>query len=74
MQHRSALALLALALLLVALVHRTTAQVNFTPGWGKRGGLEAAASCKPSMESIMYLYKLIQGEAQKLVDCDKFTN
>ncbi|KAE8738746.1 Adipokinetic hormone [Frankliniella occidentalis] len=50
-----------------------TAQVNFSPSWGKRGAPQQEA-CKPSMDSLMYLYKLIQDEAQKLTDCEKFAN
>ncbi|KDR23008.1 Hypertrehalosaemic prohormone [Zootermopsis nevadensis] len=47
------------------------AQVNFTPNWGKRSGLQDAP-CKASTEAAMYIYKLIQNEAQKLLDCEKF--
>nr|AML80828.1 AKH preprohormone-like protein [Coptotermes gestroi] len=47
------------------------AQVNFSPNWGKRSGLQDGP-CKASTESLMYIYKLIQNEAQKLVDCEKF--
>ncbi|XP_046384804.1 hypertrehalosaemic prohormone [Ischnura elegans] len=72
------LVLLLVCVVLSVLLDRSSAQVNFTPGWGKRGGggaLDSPSSpCKPSMESLMYLYKLIQGEAQKLADCDKFAN
>nr|WKE35821.1 adipokinetic hormone preprohormone [Kalotermes flavicollis] len=47
------------------------AQVNFSPGWGKRSTLQDGP-CKTSTESLMYIYKLIQNEAQKLVECEKF--
>ncbi|KAG8234759.1 hypothetical protein J437_LFUL006591 [Ladona fulva] len=59
------------ALMLVFLAAMASAQVNFTPSWGKRGGQEG---CKASMDSILYLYKLIQSEAQKIVDCEKYSN
>lgn len=42
----------------VALLVVCTAQVNFSPSWGKRGGPQE--SCKTSMDSLMYLYKLVQ--------------
>jgi hypothetical protein len=35
------------------------AQVNFSPNWGKRSGLQDGP-CKASTESLMYIYKLIQ--------------
>nr|ADB91364.1 prepro-hypertrehalosemic hormone [Blattella germanica] len=51
------------------------AQVNFSPGWGtgKRSGIQEGP-CKGSTESIMYIYKLVQSEAQKLLECDKFAS
>nr|WKE35820.1 adipokinetic hormone preprohormone [Cryptotermes sp.] len=47
------------------------AQVNFSPNWGKRSGLQDGP-CKASTDSLMYIYKLIQNEAQKLLECEKF--
>nr|AML80832.1 AKH preprohormone-like protein [Macrotermes natalensis] len=47
------------------------AQVNFSPNWGKRSGMQDGP-CKASTEPLMYIYKLIQNEAQKLVDCEKY--
>jgi len=35
------------------------AQVNFSPNWGKRSGLQDGP-CKASAEPLMYIYKLIQ--------------
>lgn len=35
------------------------AQVNFSPNWGKRSGLQDGP-CKASTEPLMYIYKLIQ--------------
>ncbi|RZF38311.1 hypothetical protein LSTR_LSTR016254 [Laodelphax striatellus] len=63
------IAVLFCALLMAVLC---TAQVNFSPNWGKRAA--SSEGCKASMDSIMYLYKLIQNEAQKIVDCEKFSN
>lgn len=38
------------------------AQLNFTPGWGngKRSVPIDQDNCKTSIDSLMYLYKLIQ--------------
>ncbi|KAK7790124.1 hypothetical protein R5R35_001172 [Gryllus longicercus] len=49
-----------------------SAQVNFSTGWGKRSGTQDG--CKSSMDSLMYIYKLIQMEAQKIIECEKFAN
>ncbi|XP_034234337.1 hypertrehalosaemic prohormone [Thrips palmi] len=76
MQYSSRLLRQVAMLLVVACVlcaTAVTAQVNFSPSWGKRGAPQQEA-CKPSMDSLMYLYKLIQDEAQKLSDCEKFNN
>ena len=35
------------------------AQVNFSPNWGKRSGLQDGP-CKASTEPLMYIYKMIQ--------------
>lgn len=44
-----------------------TAQLNFSPGWGKRAMAQAVntgggsdPTCKTSVESLMLIYKLIQ--------------
>lgn len=70
---RVVLSMVVLACALCASV--VTAQVNFSPSWGKRASMPPQQeACKPSMDSLMYLYKLIQDEAQKLTDCEKFAN
>ncbi|KAF4524136.1 hypothetical protein B566_EDAN012139 [Ephemera danica] len=64
--------------------------VNFSPSWGKRGssatggaasltgGSAEGAACRSSMEALLYIYKLVQNEAQKLISCsggaDKFAD
>nr|CAD7464086.1 unnamed protein product [Timema tahoe] len=48
------------------------AQVNFSPGWGKRS--ITPENCKTTMDSLMYINKLIQSEAEKILDCEKFTS
>nr|UGX04161.1 adipokinetic hormone 3 [Schistocerca gregaria] len=67
-----------LAVLLAALVAAgccalCSAQLTFTPSWGKRAPPEAGAAY-PSAEPFLYLYKLIQAEAQKMAGCSKFPN
>nr|Q17128.1 RecName: Full=Hypertrehalosaemic prohormone; Contains: RecName: Full=Hypertrehalosaemic hormone; Short=HTH; AltName: Full=Hypertrehalosaemic neuropeptide; Contains: RecName: Full=Hypertrehalosaemic hormone precursor-related peptide; Flags: Precursor [Blaberus discoidalis]AAA79691.1 prepro-hypertrehalosemic hormone [Blaberus discoidalis] len=51
------------------------AQVNFSPGWGtgKRSAVQDSP-CKGSAESLMYIYKLVQNEAQKILECEKFSS
>ncbi|XP_059482679.1 red pigment-concentrating prohormone-like [Neocloeon triangulifer] len=58
--------------------------VNFSPGWGKRGMTGAAGPglvlpqdlrdlpCKSTMDTILHIYKLVQAEAQKVANCEKF--
>uniref|UniRef100_A0A336LXR7 CSON004695 protein n=1 Tax=Culicoides sonorensis TaxID=179676 RepID=A0A336LXR7_CULSO len=58
------------------------AQLTFTPTWGKRGGNFNNAmnqqnsfnnmqndACKTPVETLLMIYRLIQAEAQKLIDC-----
>lgn len=50
-------------------------QVNFTPNWGKRTlGAGPDPGCKAPLESLMYIYKLLQSEAQKIIDCERLSN
>ncbi|RZB41086.1 Adipokin hormo domain containing protein [Asbolus verrucosus] len=66
-----------LVVLLIAFVGVCSAQLNFTPNWGKRTSSPAAGesdNCKESVDTIMLIYKIIQNEAQKLVECEKFSN
>nr|QHB80522.1 adipokinetic hormone [Carabus violaceus] len=59
----------------------TQGQLNFSTGWGKRGlgsGTPSLSSgdpnnCKASVDNLMIIYKLIQNEAQKLIECEKFS-
>ncbi|XP_012252631.1 hypertrehalosaemic prohormone-like [Athalia rosae] len=58
----------------------TEAQLNFSTGWGKRsqipqtGGGSAMCSSqgKPSLNQLIAVYNLIQNEAQRILDCQKF--
>ena len=48
-------------------------QVNFTPNWGKRAAVTQVidTECKTSLESLLYIYKILQSEAQKIIECKK---
>ncbi|XP_050497269.1 hypertrehalosaemic prohormone [Diabrotica virgifera virgifera] len=64
-------------IVIVAVIAYCTAQVNFSPNWGKRAinpGEENGNNCKESVDTLMLIYKIIQNEAQKLVECEKFSN
>ncbi|ENN81145.1 hypothetical protein D910_01971 [Dendroctonus ponderosae] len=54
------------------------AQVNFSPNWGKRAlnnpSEDTENGCKESVDTLIYIYKLIQNEAQKLLECEKNSN
>lgn len=53
-----------LVIVLVSLVAFCTAQVNFSPNWGKRGfnpgNDDNGNNCRESMDNIVLIYKLIQ--------------
>ncbi|CAG9816939.1 unnamed protein product [Phaedon cochleariae] len=63
---------------MVAFVGFSLAQVNFSPNWGKRamnqGDANENNNCRENMDTIMLIYKIIQNEAQKLLECEKFSN
>ncbi|XP_055698900.1 hypertrehalosaemic prohormone [Phlebotomus papatasi] len=74
--------ILILAVLLTSVLMCVNAQLTFTPGWGKRSdpsvhsspGAMASESRLPvdNMDSLVLLiYRMIQNEAQKLVDCNQ---
>ncbi|CAG9759433.1 unnamed protein product [Ceutorhynchus assimilis] len=56
------------------------AQVNFSPNWGKRALNNPPAEendnngCKESVDTLIFIYKIIQSEAQKLLECEKLSN
>ncbi|XP_058815651.1 hypertrehalosaemic prohormone-like [Topomyia yanbarensis] len=57
------------------------AQLTFTTGWGKRStaqpGLDlsnlfgAQDGCKSPVDSLMVIYRMIQSEAQKILECNQ---
>ncbi|EFA11613.2 AKH-like peptide [Tribolium castaneum] len=64
-----------LIVVLIAFVGVCTAQLNFSTDWGKRSGSSAgsdANNCKEPVETIMLIYKIIQNEAQKIIECEKY--
>ncbi|XP_008488257.1 hypertrehalosaemic prohormone-like isoform X2 [Diaphorina citri] len=70
---RHHVSLMVVMFLVVLCVSQCIAQVNFSPNWG--GGKRSADppdECRSSMDSLKYIYKLIQSEAQKLYECEKF--
>ncbi|XP_044741690.1 hypertrehalosaemic prohormone-like [Chrysoperla carnea] len=76
---RSTIVFVVICTILVTLIIESEAQLNFSTGWGKRSrnsGLSLdvdvndGAKCKVSVDSLMQIYKLIQMEAQKLLNCE----
>lgn len=53
-----------LVVALIAFVGMCTAQLNFSPNWGKRSnppaGTAETTNCKESVETVMLIYKIIQ--------------
>ncbi|KAK9701761.1 Adipokinetic hormone [Popillia japonica] len=61
-----------LIVVFLVIVGFAAAQLNYSPDWGKRSQNNFFASgCKPSVETTMTIFKLIQAEAQKLLECEK---
>ncbi|XP_025834751.1 hypertrehalosaemic prohormone-like [Agrilus planipennis] len=71
--------LMVLFLILSTIIAMSFAQLNFSTGWGKRASNASPnggsnENCKTSVEVLMLIYKLIQNEAQRVFECNKFTN
>ncbi|XP_017769421.1 PREDICTED: hypertrehalosaemic prohormone-like [Nicrophorus vespilloides] len=62
----------AVVLLLASVVAFSAAQLTYSTGWGKRSLNGGETNCKSSMDAVMAIYKLIQLEAQKMMDCERF--
>nr|CAH7721593.1 unnamed protein product [Callosobruchus chinensis] len=58
---------------IISLIGFCVAQVNFSPNWGKRAlSGDNESNCKENVDTIMLIYKLIQNEAQKLMECGNY--
>ncbi|KAF7281926.1 hypertrehalosaemic prohormone-like [Rhynchophorus ferrugineus] len=64
--------------LFIVFVCFCSAQVNFSPNWGKRAltnpSDDTENKCKESVDTLLQIYKIIQSEAQKLLECEKYSN
>uniref|UniRef100_U5EY62 Putative adipokinetic hormone-like protein n=1 Tax=Corethrella appendiculata TaxID=1370023 RepID=U5EY62_9DIPT len=71
---------LSVILISTSLFFICNAQLTFTPAWGKRaaGNLNLNMqnpystmpdNCKTPVDSLMVIYRLIQSEAQKFLEC-----
>ncbi|KAF6197472.1 hypothetical protein GE061_020167 [Apolygus lucorum] len=60
-----------LMIILVAAVTMSSvySQLTFSPGWGKRSHNQER--CQPNVETFVYLYKYLEGEIQKVIDCSR---
>ncbi|KFB42998.1 hypertrehalosaemic prohormone [Anopheles ziemanni] len=74
--------LFSMLLICAALMFVCDAQLTFTPAWGKRSpgalGMSPLAgtsygqdACKTPVDSLLVIYRMIQAEAQKIVDCSQ---
>nr|ALH44119.1 AKH preprohormone [Aphis gossypii] len=64
------LLLLAVFMLCACIV---VGQVNFTPTWGQgKRNAPASDECK-SMDTLIYIYKLVQNEAQRIAMCERMS-
>uniref|UniRef100_A0A6M2DXG4 Putative adipokinetic hormone n=1 Tax=Xenopsylla cheopis TaxID=163159 RepID=A0A6M2DXG4_XENCH len=67
-----------IAILALCLLGYSFAQLTFTPVWGKRvpnamasNNAQGSQDCRISTDGLMLIYRLIQTEAQKLVECSQ---
>lgn len=64
--------------LLICVIMGATAQLTFTPTWGKRGlgqpgaGGQPEQGCKASVDSLMLIYKLIQVSTKTFLSYEHF--
>ncbi|XP_065081363.1 hypertrehalosaemic prohormone [Ochlerotatus camptorhynchus] len=73
--------LFSVLLICAALIFVCEAQLTFTPSWGKRssaplamnmqGSFGVQDSCKTPVDSLMVIYRMIQTEAQKILECNQ---
>ncbi|XP_055382688.1 adipokinetic hormone [Condylostylus longicornis] len=67
---------LALFILVITLFLQCNCQLTFTPVWGKRnnGAIYGTGvqneNCKSSTEILLDIFRLIQTESQKFLDCN----
>ncbi|XP_058451565.1 hypertrehalosaemic prohormone [Malaya genurostris] len=73
--------LFSVLLICASLIFVCEAQLTFTPSWGKRSSAQMALNmpnafggqdgCKTPVDSLMVIYRMIQSEAQKILDCNQ---
>uniref|UniRef100_A0A182WR25 Uncharacterized protein n=1 Tax=Anopheles minimus TaxID=112268 RepID=A0A182WR25_9DIPT len=73
--------LFSVLLICASLMFLSDAQLTFTPAWGKRsqgamginplGSTFGQDACKTPVDSLLVIYRMIQAEAQKIVDCSQ---
>uniref|UniRef100_A0A182NZ26 Uncharacterized protein n=1 Tax=Anopheles dirus TaxID=7168 RepID=A0A182NZ26_9DIPT len=74
--------LFSVLLICASLMFIAEAQLTFTPTWGKRsqgamsmnplgGSSFGQDACKTPVDSLLVIYRMIQAEAQKIVDCSQ---
>uniref|UniRef100_A0A182MX76 Adipokinetic hormone 1 n=1 Tax=Anopheles culicifacies TaxID=139723 RepID=A0A182MX76_9DIPT len=73
--------LFSVLLICASLMFICDAQLTFTPAWGKRsqgamginplGSTFGQDACKTPVDSLLVIYRMIQAEAQKIVDCSQ---
>ncbi|XP_053696865.1 hypertrehalosaemic prohormone [Sabethes cyaneus] len=73
--------LFSVLLICASLIFVCEAQLTFTPSWGKRSSTPLALNmqntfgvqdgCKTPVDSLMVIYRMIQTEAQKILECNQ---
>ncbi|XP_058815650.1 hypertrehalosaemic prohormone-like [Topomyia yanbarensis] len=73
--------LFSVLLICASLIFVCEAQLTFTPSWGKRSSVQLGSNmpnsfgaqdgCKTPVDSLMVIYRMIQSEAQKILECNQ---
>ncbi|XP_055544671.1 hypertrehalosaemic prohormone [Wyeomyia smithii] len=73
--------LFSVLLICASLIFVCEAQLTFTPSWGKRSSTPLSLNmqssfgvqdgCKTPVDSLMVIYRMIQTEAQKILECNQ---
>ncbi|XP_073990640.1 adipokinetic hormone isoform X1 [Rhodnius prolixus] len=59
------------SVLVLLTFHYTLAQLTFSTDWGKRSVRHNAPDCTPNPDTVIFLYKYLQNEFYKMIECGK---
>nr|QQW38901.1 adipokinetic hormone 1 precursor [Lygus hesperus] len=60
---------LMIILVVAVMMSSVCCQLTYSPNWGKRS--HTLERCQPNVETFVNLYKYLEGEIQKVIDCSR---